>query len=119
MKENILKKKSFDFEVVVIDICSQLNKKKLYVISNQLLRSGTSIGANIEEADAAQSKKDFITKMSIAAKEARESNYWLRLIQTSSRNQIDCNEGLALSDEIIKMLTASIKTAQQRLNTKH
>ena len=119
MKESILKKKSFHFAVVVIDICCQLNKKRMYVMSNQLLRSGTSVGANIEEADAAQSKRDFITKLSIAAKEARESNYWLRLVQTSTKNQIDCHEGLVLSDEIIKMLTASIKTAQQRLNTQH
>ena len=75
MKENILKKKSFDFAVEVIDICFQLDKKRMYLISNQLIKSGTSVGANIEEADAAQSKRNFLTKMSIAAKEARESNY--------------------------------------------
>ena len=119
MKENILKKKSFEFAVLVTDICYQLDKNRMYVISNQLLRSGTSIGANVEEADAAQSKKEFITKMSIAAKEAREANYWLRLIQYSNRNQIDCENVLNLSEELIKLLTASIKTAQQRLNTKH
>jgi four helix bundle protein len=90
----------------------------MYVISNQLLRSGTSIGANIEEANAAQSKREFISKLSVAAKEARETKYWLRLTQNSKKIEINCEEAIVINEEVIKLLTTSIKTAQKSLPVK-
>jgi len=81
MKKNILKEKSYQFSLRVIKLFKYLNKEKHeYILGKQILRSGTSIGANIEEGIAAQSIKDFIAKMSIAFKEAKETHYWLRLI---------------------------------------
>ena len=74
-----VKEKSYAFALLVIGVARDLQKRKEFVLSGQLLRSGTSIGANIEEASAAQSRRDFIAKMSIASKEARETDYWLRL----------------------------------------
>jgi len=69
--------RTFDFALLIIDTYKFLIRKNEYVLSNQLLRSGTSIGANVHEAQAAQSKKDFVSKMAIASKEARETDYWL------------------------------------------
>jgi four helix bundle protein len=80
MKENIIAVKTFDFSLSIISLYINLKKENEFIISKQLLRSGTSIGANVEEAIAAQSKKDFIHKMAIASKEARETKYWLRLL---------------------------------------
>ncbi|WP_234362460.1 four helix bundle protein [Francisella tularensis] len=79
--KNIILDKSFDFAVRVVNLYKYLcNQKKEYVLSKQLLRSGTSIGANVNESQAAQSIKDFIAKMSITSKEARESRYWIELL---------------------------------------
>jgi four helix bundle protein len=80
MKENIVQKKSFDFALKAIELYKGLKSNNDYVLSKQFLRAATAIGANVEEAIAAQSKKDFISKMSIASKEARETKYWLRLL---------------------------------------
>ena len=82
-KKNEILDLSFDFALEIIKLVKHLKVNKEFVMSNQLLRSGTSVGANITEAQAAQSPKDFIAKMSIASKEARESNYWLRLLDKS------------------------------------
>jgi four helix bundle protein len=79
-----------------------------------LLRSGTSIGANVEEAIAAQSKKDFINKLSIANKEARETKYWLRLLDKSELTKIAINEYLIEIEHIINIMTKIIKTAQEK-----
>lgn len=89
-----------------------------FVLSKQVLRSGTSIGANIEESVHAQSKMDFIHKLSIAQKEANETNYWLRLLKDSGYLNKNLAESL-LNDcvEIQKMLAASIKTAKSNLRT--
>ncbi len=79
-------KRSFDFALRVIKLCQFLSKKyslESNVLAKQLLRSATSIGANVEEAQAGQSRSDFIHKMAIALKEARETNYWLRLLEAS------------------------------------
>ena len=82
MKENIIQQKSFTFAVKIIELYKYLVEvKKEYILSKQLLRSGTSIGANIEEALGGQSKKDFISKLSIAYKETRETKYWLSLLK--------------------------------------
>ena len=78
MKENLIQDKTFDFALIIIEIYKKMIRKNEYVLSKQLLRSGTSIGANVEEALAGISKKDFIAKMSISSIEARETRYWLR-----------------------------------------
>jgi four helix bundle protein len=112
VKENIILNKSFVFALTIIETYKYLNENKEYVLSKQLLRSGTSIGANVEEANAAQTKKDFIAKMSIASKEARETRYWLKLLQKSQMVKKDFQEELKAIEEIISILTAIVKTAQ-------
>ena len=87
--ENKILKLSFDFSLLTINLYKILINNKEFVLSKQLLMSGTSIGANIEEATAAQTKKDFITKMSIASKEARETRYWLKLLDKSKLVEIE------------------------------
>ena len=88
--DNIIVKLSFDFALAIIEYCEHLESKKRYVISNQLLKSGTSIGANIREAQNAESKNDFIHKFKIAAKEIEETIYWIELC-SQSINYPDCN----------------------------
>jgi four helix bundle protein len=109
-KENPVQVKSFKFAVKIVELSKELQKKSDFVISKQLLRSGTSIGANVEEALAGQSRKDFISKMAIASKEARETRYWLRLLQASSVVKDDYSEYLKNIDELIRLLTAIVKT---------
>jgi len=75
MAKSIIKEKSYEFALQIVKLCKQLRQNKHFEIVSQLLRSGTSVGANVEEALAAQSRKDFFAKMSIASKEARETNY--------------------------------------------
>lgn len=115
MAESIVKQKSYDFALQIIKLCGQLCNSKHFEISSQLLRSGTSIGANIEEALAGQSRKDFFAKMSIASKEARETNYWLRLI--TDAGIVDRSKNLKLiesSQELIKILTSIVKTGNDK-----
>ena len=118
MKEdNLIKEKAYSFALEIIELYkySKIEKKE-FVLSKQILRSGTSIGANIEEAQAAQSKKDFLSKISIASKEARETLYWLKLLNDSGHIQNYSNKD-ALFDEItsiINILTKIIKTLQER-----
>ena len=114
MKDNIIKDKSFDFALKIIDLYKQMIANNKYVLSKQLLRSGTSIGANIEEASAAKSKKDFINKMTISSKEARETKYWLRLIQESRIVNCDVKIYIKEIDEIIKILTSIVKTSKEK-----
>ncbi len=116
MKESLVKNKSLEFAFKVIDLYKVMLTEKEYVLSKQLLRSGTSIGANISEALAGQSKRDFIHKMSIASKEARESAYWLELIEYGKFiEDYNLNELKLLNAELIKMLTSIVKTAQENL----
>jgi four helix bundle protein len=115
-KDNIVLNKSFDFALEIIELYKILKSKNEFVISKQLLRSGTSIGANVEEATAAQSKKDFATKMSIASKEARETRYWLRLLNKSKLVEYDYKNYLNKIDELIRIITAIVKTAQSNLS---
>ena len=116
MKDNIILDKSFTFAIRVVKLYKHLcNDKKEYVLSKQLLRCGTSIGANINEAQAGQSKADFIAKMSIASKEARESKYWIDLlIKTEYLNIKDKHTVSLLNDikEIVKLLTSIVKSSQ-------
>lgn len=111
-RENIILDKSFDFALGIIELYKQLVAEKEYVLSKQLLRSGTSIGANVEEATAAISKKDFTAKMSIASKEARETRYWLRLLDKSKLVNLDFTKHLNEAEQLINILTAIVKTSQ-------
>lgn len=111
MKENLIKDKSYRFALSIIDLYKILVAQKEYVMSKQLLKSGTSIGANVEEALAGQSRADFLSKMSIASKEAREARYWLHLIRDS--NTIDTEHFIHLiqeSESLINILTSIVKT---------
>ena len=92
-----------------------LSEQKEYVLSKQVLRSATSIGANAEEANAAQTKKDFIAKMSIASKEARETRYWLHLLDKSQIVKADYTTYLSDIEQIIKILTRIVKTSQENI----
>lgn len=109
-KNNLIQNKSFSFALSVIELYKRLNKQNEFVISKQLLRSATSIGANVEEAISAQSRKDFIHKMSIASKEARETRYWLKLLNGSNLVEADFSEYLLEIDQIISILTKIVKT---------
>jgi len=106
---------SFDFALKVVHLYKFLIEKKEFILSKQLLRSGTSIGANVEEASAAQTKKDFIFKMCIASKEARETRYWLKLLNESKLVPLDYSPYLGEIEVIIKILTKIVKSAQQNL----
>jgi four helix bundle protein len=111
-KENPIKEKAFQFALQTVHLYQQLQDQREYVLSKQLLRSGTSIGANVEEATAAESRADFIHKMKIAMKESRETHYWLRLLdQSDLAKNIDLTEALELCNEISRMLTSITKTA--------
>ena len=114
-RENSLKQKSYAFALRVIKLYKHLSVKNAeYVLSKQVLRSGTSIGANVTEANRAQSKLDFVHKLSIALKEADETEYWLNLLRDSDYITPSQAEAL-LSDcaELQRMLIASIKTAKR------
>ena len=114
MKENKLADLSMDFSVQIIDLVRDLKSKHESVISNQIGRSGTSIGANIYEANYAQGKKDFISKLEIALKEASETGYWLELLYRTE--YIDQARFKALNDQctsIRVLLIASCRTAKQ------
>jgi len=117
--ENKILDLSFDFAIQIIELYKILIEHKEFVLSKQLLRSATSIGANVEEANAAQTKKDFITKMSIASKEARETKYWLRLLDKSQLVRLDYSLYLNSIEQIINILTKIVKTSQESLPPKH
>ncbi|MFZ1573031.1 MAG: four helix bundle protein, partial [Candidatus Kapaibacterium sp.] len=111
MKENIIKNKSFAFALRIVKayqfLCEQ---KKEYVLSKQMLRSGTSIGAMVREAEQAESSADFVHKMAIALKEANETEYWIELLEQS--NYLEEKISLSLKSdltEILKLLTSIIK----------
>ncbi len=113
MKKSLIKEKSYKFALQIIALYKTLLKQNEFVLSKQLLKSGTSVGANVEEALAGQSRADFLAKMSIASKEARETNYWLRLLRDSEmllKTQIE--PLLAESEAITSILTAIVKTTQ-------
>ena len=113
MKPNLIKDKTYQFALDIIRLYVELRKQKEFVLSKQLLRSGTSIGANVEEATAAQSRKDFISKMAIASKEARETHYWLRLLRDSKLcSVIDFSEVINECEQIVKIIAAIVKTTQ-------
>ena len=112
--ESVIRQKSFEFALAIIDLYKELQAQHEYIISRQLLRSGTSIGANVEEAAAGQSRKDFLSKMAIASKEARETKYWLLLLQKSKLASVDVTALLVQVEELIRILTSIVKTTSQR-----
>lgn len=116
MAGNLVQEKSYRFAIDVINFVRTFpNSQEHKILGNQLFRSGTSVGANVEEAIAGLSKKDFTNKMSIALKEARESHYWLRLIRDARlRNQEGLNQLIKESEELIKILTSIVKTSQSK-----
>ncbi len=112
------REKSYRFALTIIDLYKRLEKNREYVISKQLLRSGTSVGANVVEASAAESRKDFTHKMAIASKEARESKYWLQLLSESDlAPDIDVSTELEVVEELIRLLTSIVKTASRNKQT--
>ena len=112
--DQTVEKKSFQFSVQIVKLCRCLrNEQKEFILSNQLLRSGTSIGANVAEAQQAQSRADFVSKISIALKEAVETDYWLRLLSVSDYiSKSDFDFFISECREIQKMLTAIVKTTK-------
>ncbi len=113
--ENKILDLTFEFSLRIIELYKQLIQQKEYVLSKQLLRSATGIGANVEEANAAQSKKEFISKMSIASKEARETRYWLKLLDKSKLVDIEYKSSLEAVEHIINIITKIVKTSQESM----
>lgn len=109
-KDNVIQIKSYAFAVKVVELYKHLTvEKKEFVLSKQLLRSGTSIGANVEEAIGGQSRKDFFAKLTIAYKEARESHYWIRLLKDTSYLTKEEFESLINDIEEILRIIGSIQ----------
>ena len=114
MKENVIKLKSFGFALRIVKLYQYLiEQKKEFVLSKQLLRSGTAIGAMIRESEHAESKSDFIHKLSIALKEANESEYWIELLYKSGFIDEKSFQSIQTDvEELLKLLTAIIKTSK-------
>jgi len=115
-KDNVVQEKSYAFAVRIVKLSRYLRDvKKEYVLSKQLLRSGTSIGANIEEAIGGQSEKDFFAKLTISYKEARESHYWIRLLTDTDYLSEDESQSLLKdTDELLKIIGSIQKTVKSR-----
>jgi four helix bundle protein len=112
--------RSFEFAVRIVRLCRFLEKQDRVsrTLANQLLRAGTSIGANVEEAQAGQSKADFTAKMAIARKEARETLYWLKLLNAAEVMEAEKLEGITKeADELVRILTSIVKTSQLGKNS--
>ena len=113
-KSNPVREKAFHFALEIIKIARALGNNNEYVISKQLVRSGTAVGAIVEEAIGAESRRDFLHKMSMAHKEAREAHYWLRLLAASALvPEIDLNEPIGHADELVRLLTAITRTVKK------
>ncbi|HEV8083045.1 MAG TPA: four helix bundle protein [Chitinophagaceae bacterium] len=113
IESNAILKMTFDFSIMIIDYCDVLDETKKYTLSRQLLKSGTSIGANAMEAQNAESKADFIHKIKIAAKEADETQYWL-LLCNHSKKYPESNFLLLKLEEIQKVLNKILGTAKRK-----
>ncbi len=110
-KDNIIQNKSYAFAVKIVKVCKGLVDKKEFILSKQLLRSGTSIGANIEEAIGGQSKKDFFAKLTISYKEARETHYWIRLLADTQYLSVEQKQQLLMDcEELLKIIGSIQKT---------
>lgn len=117
VKENLIKRKSFEFAIRIVKLNQYLqNDKKEYILSKQLLRSGTSVGAMTREAEHSESKADFIHKMAIAQKEINECIYWIELLKSTDYLSDEQFESINVDAvELIKMITSIIKTAKSNL----
>ncbi|MEG2100654.1 MAG: four helix bundle protein [Flavobacterium sp.] len=112
-RKNVIKEKSFAFAIDIVNLYKVLAENKEFVLSRQMLRSGTSIGANIREAEHAQSKADFIHKLSISLKEANETEYWLDLLhETKYLSDIDFLNIKPKITELLRLLTSIVKTSK-------
>ncbi|MCI6297618.1 MAG: four helix bundle protein [Clostridiales bacterium] len=111
---NAIEEKSFQFAVRIVKLCRYLcDEKKEFILSKQLLRAGTSIGANIAESQQAQSRPDFISKLCIALKEASETNYWLRLLRaTDYLSETEYRTMIVQCKELERLLTSILKSAK-------
>lgn len=118
MRDNIVKNKSFGFAVRIVKLYQYLcEQKKEFVLSKQLLRAGTSVGAMVREAEHAESKTDFKHKMAIAQKEINETIYWLELLKETEYLTIEQFESInSDATEIIKLITSILKTTKSNLN---
>mgnify|MGYP003404671589 CR=1 FL=1 len=117
MSESKLRELSMDFSVDIIELVKYLKSSKESIISNQIGRSGTSIGANIHEAQYAQGRKDFVSKLEIALKEANETSYWLKLLYDTKRiDEVVYKNTEKLCGNIRRLLIASCKTAKENTN---
>lgn len=119
MKDNVIRDKSYAFAIRIVKAYKYLcEEKKEYVLSKQLLRSGTSIGANIEEAIGGQSEKDFYSKLTIAYKETRETHYWIRLLTDTEYIAKEQSESiLSDTEELLKIIGSIQKTMKSKLNS--
>jgi four helix bundle protein len=117
--ENVIQEKSYAFAVRIVKLYKYLvDEKKEYVLSKQLLRCGTSVGANIEEAIVGQSEKDFFAKLTIAYKEARETHYWIRLLtDTNYLNKNESKNLLQDIEEILKIIESIQTTIRKKKNS--
>ncbi|MEJ2583203.1 MAG: four helix bundle protein [Acidobacteriota bacterium] len=115
-ESNPVREKSFDFALEIIKLGRSLVESKEFVISRQLMRSGTAVGALVEEAIGAESRRDFLHKMSMAHKEARETHYWLRLLDASDLLPgVEMTGHMANIDELVRLLTAITRSVKESL----
>ena len=119
--ESVTESKRFEFAVEVVKTAKEVRAKhREYDLTKQLMRSGTSIGANVSEAQKSQSRKEFIAKMSIASKEANETRYWIRLMTATGYLEEETGSKLEeQAEELIKLLTRIVKSTQEKGNTQH
>ncbi len=113
--KNVIEEKSFEFAVHIVKLCKYLREEKHeYVLSKQILRSGTSIGANVAESQQAQSRPDFVHKLNIALKEASETNYWIRLLKaTDYLTEQEYRSVYLECQELEKLLTSIIRSSKK------
>jgi len=112
-QSNPIRDKSFEFAVEIISLYRGMTKLGEFIVSKQLMRSGTAVGALVEEGIAAESRRDFLHKMSLAHKEARETHYWLRLLVASDLiPRLDLSQYLADADELVSLLTAITRSVK-------
>ena len=117
MEQNVVKEKSYNFAKRIVRLAALLNERHHFAIANQVIRSGTSVGANIEEATGSVSTKEFLAKHAVAFKEAKETHYWLRLIIDT--DLIEPNLGRSLltdCDELCRLLNAITKTLREKVD---
>ncbi|MCD6579967.1 four helix bundle protein [bacterium] len=116
MKEGLVYEKTFEFALKIIELYKKLVNENEYIMSKQLLRSSTSIGANIKEALNSQSKKDFLSKMNIALKKSSETEYWLELLLATKYLDVENGENLLIKcKEINKLLSSIVKTTKKTI----